>query len=125
MQQINDHSIASADVVSIYRSSLVDLIAQATDVLNSLEELHEADEVVESIYKDLDYYHSIDKVEFDGEYGPDLDSNFTVDDLLEIGASAYEIKKLGCLAQFHQHPNAQSGEVSVKSFIGIWLVCCV
>lgn len=90
--QINQHSSYSVDVVSDYRSSLKDSIAQATAVLTSLDDFHEADEIVavESIYRDSsyrsNYYRSINKVEFDDEYEPDLEGNFTVDDLLLICA---------------------------------------
>lgn len=96
------------------------LIAQATDVLSSLNGLQGSDEManVESIYADSnyrsDYWHSIEKIEFDDEYGPDLADNFTVDDLRMIAEEGGK-QKTGSLAQFHGHPNPQPAEVKVSN----------
>jgi hypothetical protein len=124
-QHIDESSVLSADVVSNYRASLKMMIAQMYGVLDSLDDLYGADETTEteSIYKDhnyrSEYWHSIEQVEFDDEYKPDLEGNFTVDDLLAIGAPAQGIKKLGSLAQFYGHTNPHTKEAAVSSFFVI------
>jgi hypothetical protein len=62
------------------------------------------------------YWHSIEKVEFNDNYGTYMAGTFTPDDLLEIADRKYRIKKLRSIAQFHAHPNAQKKKVTIKIF---------